>query len=392
MSIRRFAAHYVFPVEGQPIRNGVVEVDERGCVRSIAAVAHPDALYSTEFHSGVIVPGFVNAHCHLELSHLRGVMPAGLGLAEFVRRVGGQRRADMQRVEQAIARAVDELQRTGTVAVADICNTSHTIAAKRQAADLQFCNLVEVFGIGPHEAAAAYAQAKEVQAQFGEHLGGAQLVPHAPYSVSDALWTLLRPELHGGRVSIHLGECQAEYELLQHGRGELFERYMHSVDGYSVPMGGSPEGVVERQLPRTCRPLLVHCTYAEAERLRELCASFEQATVVTCPESNLYLEGRLPNLAEWQRLGLHVAMGTDSLASATTLSMLHGINLALDAFDELTFAEVLRWATLGGAEALGLDTQLGSIAVGKRPGLCLIAPFDFARMRPSPQSTVRRLV
>lgn len=390
--MRRYAAHCVFPVEGPPIRNGIVEVDERGCVQYVGTAHELDALHSTEFHSGAIVPGFVNAHCHIELSHLRGMMPAGLGLTEFVRRVGGLRRAEMQRVEQAIAQAIGELQRTGTVAVADICNTPHTIAVKRQTTNMHFCNLVEVFGMGPHEASAAYAQAKVVQSQFCEHLGGAQLVPHAPYSVSDALWTLLRPELHGGRVSIHLGECQAEYELLQHGCGELYNRYKRSVADYSIPAGGSPEGVVERQLPRTSRPLLVHCTYAEPERLRALCARYEQATVVTCPESNLHLEGRIPNLPEWKRLGLHVAMGTDSLASASTLSMLHGINLVLNAFDELTFDDVLRWATLGGAEALGLEGQLGSIGVGKRPGLCLIAPFDFAQMRPSPQSTVRRLV
>ena len=130
---------------------------------------------------------------------------------------------------------------------------------------------------------------------------------------------------------------------------------------------------------------------AHPEVLRALCARFGQATVVTCPESNLHLEGQLPPLPEWRRLGLHVAMGTDSLASATQLSMLHNINLALDTFAELPFVEVLRWATLGGAEALGLETQLGSIAVGKQPGLCLIEQFDFAFMRPSPQSTVRRL-
>ena len=245
MSIRRFAAHYVFPIEGPPLRNGVVELDGQGYVRAVWEARNPDALHSTEFHNGAIVPGFVNAHCHLELSHLRGTMPKGLGLTEFVRRVGSLRQAPPERVAQAIDQAIDELQRTGTVAVADICNTPDTIAAKRQANGLRFCNLVEVFGIGPHEAQSAYAKAKSVQASFAAQLDGAQLVPHAPYSVSDALWALLQPELQGQRVSLHLGESQAEYELLQHERGELFNRYSRSIASYSIPTGGSPEGVAE---------------------------------------------------------------------------------------------------------------------------------------------------
>ena len=179
--------------------------------------------------------------------------------------------------------------------------------------------------------------------------------------------------------------------LLKENRRK-YNRYSRAYSSYSSPAGGSPEGVVERNMPANCPTLLVHCTYAQPQRLKALSQRFAKATVVTCPESNLYLEGRLPNLPEWQQLGLHIAIGTDSLASCTTLSMLHNINLILSTFPTLQFADVLRWATLNGAVALGFDTHLGSITIGKRPGLCLIDHFDFTHLRPTAQSGVRKLM
>lgn len=390
MSIRRFAANYVFPVDAPPLKNGIVEVDKQGRIHAVYAASNPDALHSTEFHNGAIVPGFVNAHCHLELSHMRGRIPNGLGLIEFVRRIGQQRQASAEQIAQAIDDALSEMRQTGTVAVADICNTTHTLQAKQQS-DIAFRNLVEVFGIHADEAQKAYTNALSTHKAFATQYADTAIVPHAPYSMSDRLWQLLQPHLHS-LTSIHLGECQAEYELLEHSRGDLYNRYSRAYSSYSTPAGGSPEGVVERNMPANCTPLLVHCTYAQPQRLKALSQHFTQATVVTCPESNLYLEDRLPNLPEWQRLGLRIAIGTDSLASCTTLSMLHNINLILSAFPTLQFADVLRWATLNSAEALGLDNKLGSLSIGKRPGLCLIDHFDFVRMRPSAASRVRRLV
>lgn len=390
MSIRRFAANYVFPVDGAPIKNGIVEVDEQGSILSVYAPSNPDALHSTEFHNGAIVPGFVNAHCHLELSHMRGRIPNGLGLIEFVRRIGQQRQASAEQIAQAIDDALLEMRQTGTVAVADICNTTHTLNAKQQSS-IAFRNMVEVFGIHHTEAQSAYANALATHKAFAAQFTDTAIVPHAPYSVSDHLWQLLQPHLHG-LTSIHLGECSAEYELLEHHQGDLYNRYSRTFADYHVPAGGSPEGALERNLPTNCPTLLVHCTYAQPQRLKALSQRFAQATVVTCPESNLYLEGRLPNLPEWQQLGLHIAIGTDSLASCTTLSTLHNINLILSTFPTLQFADVLRWATLNGAVALGFDTYLGSITKGKRPGLCLIDHFDFTHLRPTAQSGVRKLM
>ncbi len=391
MSIRRFAANYVFPVDEAPIKNGIVEVDEQGSILSVYAPSNPDALHSTEFHNGAIVPGFVNAHCHLELSHMHGRIAKGLGLTEFVRHIGQQRQAPAEQITQAIDNAIGQMHQTGTVAVADICNTTHTLRTKQQS-DIAFRNLVEVFGIHADEAQKAYTNALTTHKAFAAaQFTDTAIAPHAPYSVSDRLWQLLQPHLHG-LTSIHLGECQAEYELLEHSRGDLYNRYSRAYSSYSTPAGGSPEGVVERNMPTNCTPLLVHCTYAQPQRLKALSQRFAQTTVVTCPESNLYLEGRLPNLPEWQQLGLRIAIGTDSLASASTLSMLHNINLILNTFPTLHFVDVLRWATLNGAKALRFDTQLGSLSIGKRPGLCLIDHFDFTHLRPTAQSGVRKLM
>lgn len=390
--MRRLAANYVLPVGGDPIKNGIVEVDDDGVVQRIIVPSQNFVeIHSTEFYNGVIVPGFVNAHCHLELSHLKGRFPANLGLAGFVKTVETQRDVEQAEVQSAIKSALLQMDRTGTVAVGDICNTAHTIACKRSS-HLNFHNFVEVFGIHPTQAPVAFAKAEDVYAQFnGAFPNATSMAPHAPYSISDELWCLLGEHL-AGISSIHFAESMDEYYLLTHHRGVLFDRYRQKHADYAVPSGGSPAGLIMQQISPQCEMLLVHCIYASEEELRQLSNHFQRATFVTCPESNLFIEGRMADLPLMVQMGLNIAVGTDSLASATTLSMLHNINLILNTFTDIPFGEVLKWATLNGARALHIDGKFGTIEAGKQPGLNLIDGFDFVNMRPTEQSRVVKLV
>ena len=399
--MHRFSANYIFPVSQPPIRNGVVEVDDDGVIMRVFHPGNsPKEIHSTEFYNGVIVPGFVNAHCHLELSHLRGKIPKNLGIAGFIKAITEQRGTDEEvqnhgeLVERAIAGAIHEMEQTGTVAVGDISNSADTLLAKLQS-DIYFHNFIEVFGLNPNEAQSIFEGYLEVYEVFKQKFcGSTSLTPHSPYSISQPLWEKISEFIGKSKelVSIHYAESDAEYQFLQDGTGPLSDRYQSAGIPFCKPQGLTPRGVVSRYVNRDCKVMLIHNTFAPAEELSWLAAIYPQTTVVTCPESNLLIEGKLPNLPEFETSGLNIAIGTDSLASSSSLSMLSQINIILQHFPQLTFSNVLQWATLNGAEALGISSTYGSLEPGKKPGLVLITGFDFRNMCATPQSLAKRLI
>mgnify|MGYP000969944857 CR=1 FL=1 len=166
--MQRFSANYIFPINQAPIRNGIVEVADDGVILRVFHPGNsPKEIHSTEFYNGVIVPGFVNAHCHLELSHLRGKIPRNLGIAGFIKAITEQRETELDAqdpkklVDKAIVGAIHEMKQTGTVAVGDISNSTDTLLPKLQS-DIYFHNFIEVFGLNPEEAQSTFESYLEV--------------------------------------------------------------------------------------------------------------------------------------------------------------------------------------------------------------------------------------
>lgn len=393
--MRRYSANYIYPISQPPIKNGIVEVDSNGVIlRIINPGLNCGEIHSTEFHNGVIVPGFINAHCHLELSHLLNKIPCGGGISEFIKSVTDNRIVDTEIVNRAIKNAIFNLERSGTVAVGDICNTPLTSSFKSRSG-IYFHNYIEVFGLNPNSASAVIEKAIGVEKVFKELFPqSTSLTPHSTYSLSKDLWIKLRQAMdtESSAVSIHFAESFAEYEFLVQGTGSMLERYKSLGIPFDIPDKLSPKQVVIDNIDNQKSILLVHGTFASLEELLLLSKHFRKATLVVCPESNLFIEGQLPNLQSIYKSSISVAVGTDSLASATTLSMLHQINIILSNFPDIPFSEVLRWSTLNGADALGISAMYGSLDVGKKPGLNLISNFDFTAMKPRTSSTIKRLV
>lgn len=393
--MRRYSANYVYTVCQPPIKNGIVEVDETGVVLNVINPGKEfHEIHSTEFYNGVIVPGFINTHCHLELSHLLNQFSKGLGIAEFIKAVSEQRIVEQRDVLVAIKKSISELERTGIVVVGDICNTIDTVSFKA-ASKIHFHNFIEIFGINPNGARQTLDKALRVENEFKKFFpNSTSLTPHSTYSLSNALWTLLQEAIMNYEfpISIHFAESQPEYEFLQHGTGPILDRYRLLKVPFDIPSGLSPVKIIFNYIDRNQDLLLIHNTFASIEELKKINDYFRKVTFVTCPESNLFIEGQLPDLLAMHQNSLRIAVGTDSLASASTLSMLNQINLILNSYPEIPFHEVLKWATLNGAEALNVSDIYGSIDTGKRPGLNLITNFDFANMRPQSSSGVKRLV
>jgi cytosine/adenosine deaminase-related metal-dependent hydrolase len=394
--MRRFSANYVYPVNGAPIKNGIVLVDDNN---TILGVTDPgdrlQELASMEFHNGVIVPGFVNAHCHLELSHLKGKVEQSNGIAEFVCNVRTLRKSEQHEIEYAIKQTVRTLENNGTVAVGDICNTSDTIGSKLKSKIL-FHNFIELFGLSPGDAKIRIDNSIDLLEKFrSSGFETSSLTPHAPYSISDSLWNLLTVEISKVKfpiISIHFGESKAEYTLLNDHSGALAESYNKLGIPINLPDCKSPLEVVLRYIPKDAKVLFVHNTFVGRNEVVQLASFFKESFFVLCPSSNLFIEGVLPDVQMIASAGVNIALGTDSYASSNTVSVFDQIMILLEHFPFLTFDEVLKWATLNGAKALNFDSMVGTLDEGKSPGLNLISHFDFTSMKPTSHSRIKRLI
>lgn len=375
-----------------------------------------DSLPGVEFYSGILIPGTVNAHCHLELSHLHGIVPRGGGLTAFIRAMGALRKnSTPEQREEAIRYRIARMRAEGIVAVADTCNSRSTLRIKRES-PLYFHNFLELFGlrtrsidplkplaeacknyelpfsVTPHSTYSlkqnAFAQAV---AGFGED--GQNDGPETGFTSQDnsGKTSRNRPETRikqPGPLSIHFIEGEEERELFQ-GRGALSAWYRSVGFPEDFTEEGSPTERILHNVPRDRHLMLIHGTFASEEEIIALQRHFgENLTWVLCPRSNAYITGGKPPVELLRRHGAQIALGTDSAASNDSLSLLD----EMKTFEGIPLEELLQWATLNGAEALRIDSWCGSFEKGKSPGVALLEGVDLQRMRLTPHTTLRRLV
>ena len=394
--MRYLTADVVYPIVGLPIDKGVVVLDDEG---TIVRVAEQTAFVGQhmERHRGALVPGFVNTHCHLELSHLLGQIPTGTGLPLFIQQVVRTRGfADEASIRAAIERADALMFEAGIVAVGDISNTTDTLTTKA-ASKISYYTFVEMFDfLQPERAEATFAQYEAVYQQFATKLGvhdRLQRVPHAPYSVSAELFDRINAANGaGGTVSIHNQETPGEQAMFRDKAGALlalFESFDLNYDHFSATGRSSIHYALEHLDP-TQRTLFVHNTLTSTADINAAQAWSDQVYWATCANANLYIENRLPNYQHFLDAGAKVTIGTDSLSSNWQLDVLEELKVIARYQSYLSTEMLLQWATLNGAEALGMADRLGSFEPGKRPGVNLVA-LD-GRRKIDANSTVRRLV
>jgi len=355
-----------------------VTLDDGGRILDVRTCDAPDREPFTEFHAGLLTPGFVNAHCHLELSALRGRIPEGCGFAGFARAMGEVRGlADEEERRAAIAAADAEMTRGGIVAVGDIANGEAAFDVK-SAGRIAYRTFAEFFGLRTMAADGLRPLLRHPRTS---------LTPHSVYSVQDAPFRALCAE-GTAPLSIHFMESPAEAELFA-GRGPLHEWYARAGFVCDFLHYGSPAERLVRSIPAERPLILVHACCVGEEEVRRILAHFTAPVYwCLCPRSNRYISRLAPPVALLRSLGARICLGTDSLASNRSLSLLD----ELRALGGVPLRESLRWATLGGAEALGLDDALGTVAPGKRPGLNLLTGLDFERMALTPDTRVKPLI
>jgi aminodeoxyfutalosine deaminase len=342
------AAPWVVPIAAPPIRDGAVALEGD----RVAAVGPLSALreLSVEVveHGGVLLPGLVNAHLHLELSHLR--VPGGDGLVPWIRRLMAARTPTDLDTARAAACAMAE---RGTVACVDISNDGGS---------------APLFADAGIEARVLHERIAPRGEPPPSTVRGLTETAHAAYSCGLAALRTLAARNRGQLASIHVEEDPAEADWLVDGTGPLGE-FLRERDALpSVgPPGDRPVAWLDSLGVLGPGTLLVHLTVADSDSLAR--AAQRGCIAVLCPRSNQHISGRLPPVGGIRAAGLRAALGTDSLASCPTLDVLGDVQALARAGVEPEW--LVRAATAGGAEAVAAP-HLGALSVGKRPGLVLL--------------------
>jgi cytosine/adenosine deaminase-related metal-dependent hydrolase len=391
MVYRKFRATQLF--DGYRLLNEehILITDEQGIVEDIVSIN--DAGDDVQEFSGILSPGFINSHCHLELSHLKNVIPPHTGLIEFLCSVVTKRNFDPSVIQEEIIKAEKEMYDNGIVAVGDIGNTADTVEVKSKS-KIYWHNFVEVIGftdekaeenINHYKKIAQTLEAKLLRrspdGQTSNLKHTTSLVPHAPYSISPKTFQLINKLTKDQIISIHNQEHPADDELYKTGGGDYLKLFkIFGIDRSPFPVTG-------KSSIRSCLPyfnngqtiLLIHNTYMPEEDIiwanTYALENGLKLVYCLCPNANLYIENKLPPVELFIKHNCNIVLGTDSYSSNWQLSITKEIETitAIPRFETVaSLTQVLQWATINGAKALQGDDKLGSFEKGKKPGIILI--------------------
>lgn len=381
--MRRIAAHWLVD-RGEVMPRPIVTLSDEGEVMAIEQWESLDKMAHTEFFAGALTAGFVNAHCHIELSYLRGKIERGSGFAGFARAIGQVRGEATEAERIAALQAADaKMHSEGVEAVADIVNGSTSMAMKRKS-KISYRSFAEVFGL---------RSTTELMRELLSY-DFTSLTPHSTYSLQEGVFAEVANHKADGSeqapLSIHFMESPDE-KALYVGAGSLAEWYARMGWECDFLHYGSPAGRIVGQIAADRKVMLVHNCCITQEDFDLVESHFKvRPSWVVCPRSNDYISGLRPPLEILRKGGAEICIGTDSLASNEQLSMV----AEMQAMSHIPLAELVKWATVNGAKALGLEHRIGSVEIGKRPGIVLLEGVEQDSdgvLRIGPATSSRRL-
>ena len=377
MNYRKFQADKIFTGFEFLDPGHVLIMDEDGKVMEI--LAEMDAGEGIERYRGILCPGFINAHCHLELSHLKNTIPPHTGLIPFLLDVVSKRDHDQSLILDCIENAEKEMELEGIVAVGDICNTSITLQSKCNS-KIKWNNFIEVLGMKDEKAEANLLHYEGILDAFNGAATNmkSSLVPHAPYSISNKTFEGINNRTGHSIVSMHSQENPAEDELYAKGTGD-FIRLFNKLGLAESPFPVSGKSSLQSCLPyfnKQQRIILVHNTFTAAEdivfALDHAREHLSGVHFCICANANRYIENQMPPIDLLMKHKAEIVLGTDSYSSNWQLSIAAEIRTIRKELPEIPLQCILQWATINGARALERDDALGSFEPGKKPGIVLL--------------------
>ena len=382
MNYRKFKADRIFT--GREFLSGNFVLTTTSSGEIVGLEEYDDNTNNIERFKGTLCPGFVNAHCHLELSHLKGIIPKHTGLIPFLIDVVDKRAFPAEEIQDKMELAIQEMHLDGVVAVGDIGNTPNSIGVKAKGRML-WNNFVEVLGFRDEnfenirqQNLDVFHQFKETEKELPKELFKTSLVPHAPYTVGTSIFEWINQETTGMTISCHNQETLAEDQLYQTGQGDflrLLKKF--NIEGSPFPVTGKSS--LQSWLPhfnRQQKLILVHNTFINEVdidfALNHAGQYLSGLFFCICINANLYIENKLPPVEMLVQKGVELVIGTDSYSSNDQLSVAAEIRMLRKKFPSIPLDLILRWATYNGAKALGRENEIGSFDKGKQPGILLL--------------------
>ncbi|MCU0360001.1 MAG: amidohydrolase family protein [Bacteroidia bacterium] len=352
-------------------KGSIVVLNDRGETQDILPSNTIESSRVQKFN-GLLCPGFVNAHCHLELSHMIAQVPRGTGLPAFGKQIISKRGSfKPEEVAERMQEADRYMWSKGIVAVGDISNNPASFITKAES-KITYHTFIELLSLQPAQAAEVFKQGESLVAKAGEYGLKASLSPHAPYSVSRELFFLIKDwcEINRLPYTLHNQESEEELRFLKGEPGGFDELYRFlnvNLSFYKAP-GKWGLDYLREFIPPSLS-LLVHNTFSNAQDLA--LAAELNAYLCLCPGANEYIEERLPDFELFKPHIKKLCLGTDSLASNDQLNVLKEANTVMQK-GKFQVEEILKMLSSQGAEALGLSQTHGQIALGKNAGLNLL--------------------
>ena len=398
--MKKFAADYAYTLDGslKPMERPLVVTDEAGKILSVSQYSQ-DELSDVDYHKGILFPGMVNSHCHIELSHLKGAFRQATGMSGFINQINALRESvDEKGRAEAMEAEFANFARQGVVAVSDISNCTESFPFKKEYLrhphfPVYYRTFVELFGTEKEEAEAILEGGQRIADQASAMGLDASVTPHSCYTMSPKLLKITAKRgLESGAISYHSQESQEEEDMIMKGSGALADNYRER--GLSTPPVTGTTAleyflniIAEKNEKVKGRINLVHNVVLSQRSIDRALELLESPFFSICPLSNIFIHRQLPPIDLMRKNGLKICLGTDSLSSNLILDMVKEMECLQMNFPHLELGEILSWACTNGARLLDKEDTLGSLTEGKRPGIVLLENAEGFRINENSKST-----
>lgn len=382
--MRHFAANYIF--DGQNlIKNAFVSVDENNTIQFISD--ENQALTERpfmSFYNGIISPGFINSHCHLELSDNNSAENKNIGLASFIEKMveNKTKSHDLKKIKLAD----DIMFLKGVNLCADIVNTDLSLDVKLKS-QIKYINFAEQSGLKDDIAEIRFNKIFEIFTKFDESGLEVYFTPHSFYSVSEKLLEKHSEFSKNALVSIHFMESSEEKEYFENKKGKLFNFLEKFHDNLLSDSSLCKIYNKLKKFEKAKSVILVHNVKTELEYLKE----YKNIYFCLCPASNLLLHNELPedNMVYSQKD--KIIIGTDSLASNDSLDILKELKIMQEKYSNLSLIDLLKMATSNTSKAFD-KPDFGNFTINSKPGVILIQDLDLKNLKLNKNTNIKRLI
>ena len=410
-----YRASWVCPVDRAPIENGFVEVDSDDRITNVGSIADYQSPHQQiiDLGDGAIIPGLINAHCHLEFSDLPSPLgQPGIRFTDWIRLIV-KSRADSNeqspaKKSNAIKQGIEQSVRSGVVGIGEICTSPFELADYDCQIPVSFIHFLEQLGSDEakfkdqRDTLSRHLKMSNSNSAHDESMSGQAFgaSPHAPYSCHPKLveqMCVLAAE-NNRIVAMHLAETKAERELLDSQSGDFVE-LLKDFGVWNPSVFPEDRSILSTLATLSkCRSLIIHGNYLNDSELDFVAQHRDRMTIVFCPRTHAFFEHDEYPLEKIFERKIQIAIGTDSLASNPDLDMFAELKEVARTFPSLSAEQILRLGTINGAAAIGFDSQLGTLTPGKNAALCFVQKNNSDPEKPindwllSPSSSCRRVI